>query len=37
MAFFDWVDNIYDPDEVTRNFQAKGWAVRLTDSILHRE
>ena len=37
MAFFDWVDNIYDPDEVARNFQAKGWAVRLTDSILHRE
>ena len=37
MAFFDWVDNVYDPDEVTRNFQAKGWAVRLTDSILHRE
>ena len=37
IAFFDWVDNIYDPDEVTRRFQAKGWAVRLTDSILHRE
>ena len=37
MAFFDWVDNIYDPDEVTRRFQATGWAVRLTDSILHRE
>ena len=37
MDFFDWVDNVYDPDEVTRNFQAKGWAVRLTDSILRRE
>ena len=37
MAFFDWVDNIYDPDQVTRDFQAKGWAVRLTDSILRRE
>ena len=37
MDFFDWVDTIYDPDEVTRNFQAKGWAVRLTDSILRRE
>ncbi|MEC8516159.1 MAG: tyrosine-protein phosphatase [Pseudomonadota bacterium] len=36
MDFFDWVDSIYDPDEVTRNFQAKGWAVRLTDSILRR-
>ena len=37
MAFYDWVDTVYDPDEVTRNFQAKGWAVRLTDSILRRE
>ena len=37
MDFFDWVDNIYDPDQVTREFQAKGWAVRLTDSILRRE
>ena len=37
MDFFDWVDTIYDPDEVTRNFQAKGWAVRLTDSILRHE
>ncbi len=37
MAFYDWVDNIYDPDAVTRQFQARGWAVRLTDSILRRE
>ena len=37
MAFYDWVDNVYDPDEVTRAFQAKGWAVRLTDTILRRE
>ena len=37
MDFFDWVDTIYDPEEVTRNFQTKGWAVRLTDSILRRE
>ena len=37
VAFFDWVDNIYDPDEITRSFQARGWAVRLTDTILRRE
>ena len=37
IAFFDWVDEIYDPDAITRDFKAKGWAVRLTDSILHRE
>lgn len=37
MAFFDWVDNVYDPEEVKRKFQAKGWAIRLTDTILKRE
>ena len=37
IAFFDWVDEIYDPDAITRDFKAKGWAVRLTDSILQRE
>lgn len=37
MAFFDWIDDIYDPTAVASEFTAKGWAVRLTDSILHRE
>lgn len=37
MAFFDWVDNVYDPEQITRDFKAKGWAVRLTDNILSRE
>lgn len=37
MAFFDWVDNVYDPEQITRDFKAKGWAVRLTDDILSRE
>ena len=37
IAFFDWVDEIYDPDAITRDFKAKGWAVCLTDSVLHRE
>ena len=37
ITFFDWVDEIYDPDAITRDFKEKGWAVRLTDSILHRE
>lgn len=37
IAFFDWVDEIYDPDAITSDFKAKGWAVRLTDSVLHRE
>ena len=37
MAFFDWVDKIYDPKALTDGFTAKGWAVRLTDTILRRE
>ena len=37
MPFFDWVDKIYDPDQLTADFMAKGWAVQLTDIILRRE
>ena len=37
MGFFDWVDRVYDPASITREFEAKEWAVRLTDSILRRE
>ena len=37
MAFYDWVDQIYDPTELTAQFQAQDWAVRLTDTILRRE
>ncbi len=37
MEFFDWVDGVYDPASITREFKAKEWAVRLTDNILRRE
>ena len=37
MAFYDWVDQIYDPAALTEQFQSQGWAVRLTDTILRRE
>ncbi len=37
MAFYDWVDQIYDPATLTAQFQAQSWAVRLTDTILQRE
>lgn len=37
MPFFDWVDDVYDPDALAAGFMAQGWAVRLTDSILRRE
>jgi len=37
LAFYDWVDQVYDPDTLTAQFQTQGWAVRLTDTILLRE
>ena len=37
MAFYDWVDTVYDPEQLTAEFLAQDWAVRLTDTILRRE
>ena len=38
MPFFEWVDTVYDPDELKRTLPvAKGWANRLVDSVLRRE
>ena len=37
MAFFDWVEDVYDPDALQQNFMAKGWANRLVDDVLKRE
>lgn len=37
MPFMEWVETVYDPDEVKRTFRAKGWANRLVNSILKRE
>jgi len=37
MPFFEWVDTVYDPDELKSTFRSKGWANRLVDSVLQRE
>jgi protein tyrosine/serine phosphatase len=37
MAFFDWVDQVYDPCELKAKFVAKGWANRIVNGILRRE
>jgi protein tyrosine/serine phosphatase len=37
MPFFEWVETIYDPDELKRTFQANGMANRLVNSVLRRE
>lgn len=37
IGFFDWVEHVYDPDELKRSFAAKGWANVLINSVLRRE
>lgn len=37
IAFFDWVETAYDPDEIKRAFVASRWANTLTNRILRRE
>jgi protein tyrosine/serine phosphatase len=37
MPFYDWVDRVYDPDELKANYVANGWANRLVNGILRRE
>lgn len=37
MPFLEWVQTVYDPDELKRTFRAKGWANRLVDTVLNRE
>jgi protein tyrosine/serine phosphatase len=37
IAFWDWVETVYDPAEVTRTFQANGMATRIVSSVLRRE
>lgn len=37
IAFFDWVETVYDSDELQRSFKASGWANRLVDGVLRRE
>lgn len=37
IAFYDWVQTVYDPDELRRTFKSSGWANRLVDRVLKRE
>ncbi|HEY7552220.1 MAG TPA: protein tyrosine phosphatase [Hyphomicrobiaceae bacterium] len=37
MPFMEWVDTLYDPDALKREFRSAGWARRLVDEILKRE
>jgi protein tyrosine phosphatase (PTP) superfamily phosphohydrolase (DUF442 family) len=41
IAFFDWVETVYDPDDVRRAFENQGWSKRwangLVNGVLRRE
>jgi protein tyrosine phosphatase (PTP) superfamily phosphohydrolase (DUF442 family) len=37
MPFWTWVDTVYDPEVVTRSFQANGLVTRFFSAILRRE
>jgi protein tyrosine phosphatase (PTP) superfamily phosphohydrolase (DUF442 family) len=37
MPFFDWVEQVYDPEELKRSFKARGWANQIVGRVLRRE
>lgn len=37
MPFMEWVETVYDPDELRRTFRANGWMTRFVASVLGRE
>lgn len=37
MPFFEWVETVYDPDELKNSFMASGIANRIVNSVLRRE
>lgn len=37
MPFFQWVETVYDANELKASFQAQGWANRIVDTVLRRE
>ncbi len=37
IPFYDWVETVYDPQELKQSFKSNSWANRLVDSVLKRE
>ncbi|HVY42988.1 MAG TPA: sulfur transferase domain-containing protein [Hyphomicrobiaceae bacterium] len=37
IGFFDWVEHVYDPEELKRSFAARSWANVLVNGVLRRE
>ncbi|WP_246337351.1 fused DSP-PTPase phosphatase/NAD kinase-like protein [Azospirillum oleiclasticum] len=37
IAFYDWVDQVYDPEETASSFRSREWANAVVDRVLERE
>ncbi len=37
LAFLDWAERIYDPDELTRRFRPNFWSTMIADRLIRRE
>ncbi len=37
IPFYDWVETVYDPEELRASFKSNTWADRIVDRVLHRE
>ncbi len=37
IEFYEWVETVYDPDEVTHRLHSRRWANRIVDGIFRRE
>jgi len=37
IEFMDWLENVYDENELKRSFEARSWANTLVNTILRRE
>jgi hypothetical protein len=37
IAFWTWVEKMYDPADLDRSFKGKSWATRIVRNVLRRE
>lgn len=37
IAFYDWVETVYDPEDIKARLQSRRWANRVVDTVFHRE
>jgi protein tyrosine/serine phosphatase len=37
IEFYEWVETVYDPAEITKRLHSQGWANRVVDKIFKRE